>query len=251
MENRLRHTNFGYPHFSAALGIREKCSRDARVVFDFRSTISDRFSRRLSSYTRWKRFLEEIVQHLLCARIYRNLLVRLLEFSYFNELSLSPSLCFSFHSVPFFPSKGMRNYGRYREYGARKGRERERERGKVGPRDTFVDHLYDPWFRRSWKRRVQADLTELYLVQPLRDMTDRCISALISVLSSWPLVRTSGCFSSFFFPSTSLFRVFSLLFSWPSPRFHFRRLSREEGVRGEGGRVANEGTVTPLQPTTT
>lgn len=82
---------------------------------------------------------EKIVQHLLCARIYRNLLVHLLEFSYFNELSLSPSLCFSFHSVPFFPSKGMRNYGRYREYGARKGRERERERGggKLG-RETLL-----------------------------------------------------------------------------------------------------------------
>ena len=133
----------------------------------------------------------------------------------------------------------------YREYGARNGRERERE--KVGPRDTFVDHLYDPWFRRSWKRRVQADLTELYLVQPLRDMTDRCISVLISVLSSWPLVRIGGCCSFFPFPPRPLSFEYSRSFFFlasASPRFHFRRLSREGGRGGTRREGRNGDTAT-------
>lgn len=204
----MRHTNFGYPRFSAALGIREN-SFESFSISDRR-----RIGFRVALVIIYEA-METLPRSTPVAR--ENLFIRLLS----NSRVLTSSLFSLSLFTRFLSSKGMRNYGRYREYGTRKG---ERER------DTFVDHLYDPWFRRSWKRRVQADLTELYLVQPLRDMTDRCISVLISVLSSWPLVvRTSGCLFLFFFsPDLSLSSILA-------PFFLRRRVDSTFVVCREGG----------------
>lgn len=58
---------------------------------------------------------------------------------------------------------------------------------------------------------TRAGLTELYLAQPLRDMTDRCISVLIRSLSSRSSPRPDCLFSPVAFAPTCL----------PLPRFDF------------------------------
>lgn len=58
---------------------------------------------------------------------------------------------------------------------------------------------------------ARAGLTELYLAQPLRDMTDRCISVLIRSLSSRSSPRPGRLFSPVAFAPTCL----------PLPRFDF------------------------------
>ena len=102
---------------------------------------------------------------------------------------------------------------------------------------------------------ARAGLTELYLAQPLRDMTDRCISVLIRSLSPWPPRRIV------FFPlllwhrpvclsldSTSCLRPVLLWPPFRSLRFHFR-LSRVEGVWPPGAGDAEDAALS-YNPTT-